>query len=183
MTNHTKATQTGGVPSIFTQEGIANAHRETQRLSQELDIANADHVALWLEANLGDASLGWLAVRIVEAHETALAKPTPPASVSGGVPSREAVVEAVHRAIVRWTNGEQPDRIAVLVTDAVMPLFPASPSPSGEEVERLTFAAGFHAAERALGFEGCDESEEALDIEWQEYFATLSGTTEAPDEQ
>lgn len=58
---------------LFTAEGIAKAHRETERLSQELDITNADHVALWLEANLGDASLGWLAVRIVEAHEAALA--------------------------------------------------------------------------------------------------------------
>lgn len=57
--------------SIFTQEGYAAARRETERLSRELDITNADHVALWLEANLGDASLGWLAVRIVEAHEAA----------------------------------------------------------------------------------------------------------------
>lgn len=45
------------------------AAAETERLQNELDITNADHVALWLEANLPDASLAWLACRIVEAHE------------------------------------------------------------------------------------------------------------------
>lgn len=63
------------VPSavtLFTPEAYAVAHKETERLSRELDITNADHIALWLEANLGDASLGWLAVKIVEAHEAAI---------------------------------------------------------------------------------------------------------------
>jgi hypothetical protein len=72
---------------MFTQEGYAKARRETERLSRELDITNADHVALWLEANLGDASLGWLAVRIVEAHE---ATPKTPPAASSGQDLREA---------------------------------------------------------------------------------------------
>ena len=55
----------------FTVEAIAVASAETDRLTRELDITNADHVALWLEANIDDASLAWLACRIVEAHEAA----------------------------------------------------------------------------------------------------------------
>lgn len=33
------------------------------------------------------------------------------------------------------------------------------------------FRAGFHAAERALGFEDCDESNEAVENEWSEFRA------------
>ena len=55
----------------FTREQIERAAAETERLQRELDITNADHIALWLEANLRDASLGWLACRIIEAHERA----------------------------------------------------------------------------------------------------------------
>jgi len=47
--------------------------------------------------------------------------------------------------------------------------------------EREVFAAGFHAAERALGFEGCDESDEALEIEWEEYRAALHPTAREGD--
>lgn len=75
LVNAAGALQAG---SIFTRESISAARRETERLSQELDITNADHIALWLESNLGDASLGWLAVRIVEAHEEALSASTSP---------------------------------------------------------------------------------------------------------
>ena len=57
------------------------AAAETERLERELDITNADHIALWLEANVipHDAlrlCLNWIAVQIVEAHERA-AKATP----------------------------------------------------------------------------------------------------------
>lgn len=45
-----------------------------------------------------------------------------------------------------------------------------------DAVERA-FAAGFHAAEKALGFEGCDESEDALAIEWSEYSSSLTTGT------
>lgn len=57
--------------SIFTPEAIEAASAEVERLTRELDITNADHIALWLEANLADSPLGWLACRIVEAHERA----------------------------------------------------------------------------------------------------------------
>lgn len=52
-------------------EVLALAASETARLCEQLDITNADHIALWLEANR-DAGLPWLAVQIVEAHEAAL---------------------------------------------------------------------------------------------------------------
>lgn len=48
------------------------AAAETERLSRELDITNADHIALWLEGNALGSTFAWLAVRIVEAHEAAL---------------------------------------------------------------------------------------------------------------
>ncbi len=56
---------------MITREQIEAAHAEVERLQNELDITNPDHIALWLEANLPDSSLGWLACRIVEAHEAA----------------------------------------------------------------------------------------------------------------
>lgn len=62
----------GEVERVFTPERIAWASAETERLTRELDITNADHIALWLEANKDDSPLGWLACRIVEAHEHAL---------------------------------------------------------------------------------------------------------------
>lgn len=54
------------------------AAAKTARLEQELNIANADHIALWLEANTipdepMSQCISWLACRIVEAHERALA--------------------------------------------------------------------------------------------------------------
>lgn len=55
------------------------AATETQRLQRELDITNADHIALWLEANTipdepMSQCISWLACRIIEAHEAALAR-------------------------------------------------------------------------------------------------------------
>jgi hypothetical protein len=47
---------------------------------------------------------------------------------------------------------------------------------------REVFAAGFHAAERALGYEGCDESEDALAIEWEEYSALSALPAATPTE-
>jgi len=44
---------------------------------RELDITNADHIALWLEENM-NAGLPWLAVQIVEAHEAILVRKKPP---------------------------------------------------------------------------------------------------------
>lgn len=55
-----------------TSELFDKAAAETERLQRELDITNADHIALWLETNKDDSSLGWLACRIIEAHEQSL---------------------------------------------------------------------------------------------------------------
>jgi len=55
----------------FSPADIEQASAEVARLQSELDITNADHIALWLEANMVESSLGWLACRIVEAHERA----------------------------------------------------------------------------------------------------------------
>ena len=56
---------------------------DTDRLERDLDITNADHIALWLDANVipHDAlrlCLSWLSVQIVQAHERAIAVPTCP---------------------------------------------------------------------------------------------------------
>lgn len=77
--------------SLFTPERIAAAHAETERLCRDLDITNADHIALWLEANIGDASLGYLAVRIIEAHEAALRASTDAAPVAWMLRSARAL--------------------------------------------------------------------------------------------
>lgn len=53
----------------MTPEEIIAAQIEVARLTHELDITNADHIALWLEANMDNSSLTWLACRIIEAHE------------------------------------------------------------------------------------------------------------------
>lgn len=56
--------------NLFTPEAIEAASAETERLSRELDITNADHIALWLESWLeDDCSVAFLACRIIEAHE------------------------------------------------------------------------------------------------------------------
>ena len=57
----------------ITPEMIKHAHAETERLSREMDITNADHVALWLEANDPYDGDAWLAIQIIEAHERATA--------------------------------------------------------------------------------------------------------------
>lgn len=61
-------------------EDFDRAAIEVDHLQHDLDITNADHIALWLEANqvqmaCPEISLGWLAVQIVEAHEAATLRP------------------------------------------------------------------------------------------------------------
>lgn len=58
--------------TIFTPEAIAAANAKVEHLQRELDITNADHIALWLEANDPYDSDAWLAVQIVEAFERAI---------------------------------------------------------------------------------------------------------------
>ena len=60
---------------------------ETNRLQRDLDITNADHIALWLEANTipdepMSQCMGWLAVQIVEAHEAAIGRARNAAAVA-----------------------------------------------------------------------------------------------------
>lgn len=63
-------------PAPFPVMPFDLAHSLVERFSRELDITNADHIALWLEENLPeirgeDFSIPWLACRIVEAYERA----------------------------------------------------------------------------------------------------------------
>jgi hypothetical protein len=79
------------------------ACRETERLSRHLDITNADHIALWLETNMDDASLAWLACRIVEAHEAATPTPSP------AMPSREEIARAAVEHAKRYDTPKADD--------------------------------------------------------------------------
>lgn len=58
-------------PASFPVVPFELANAEVERLAHELDVTNADNIALWLEEHLPDASIAWLAVQIVEAYERA----------------------------------------------------------------------------------------------------------------
>lgn len=60
-------------PQIFTPAILEWSAGEVQRLQRELDITNADHIALWLEANGLQDNLAWLAVQIAESHDASTA--------------------------------------------------------------------------------------------------------------
>lgn len=71
-------TKKGPQMSMFSKDEIDAASAEVERLGRDLDITNADHIALWLEANFDDdMGLSTLAVRIVDAHERAIATRAP----------------------------------------------------------------------------------------------------------
>lgn len=53
----------------MTPEIIAAASAQVERYEHELDLANADHIALWLEAHDQFGSTTWLAVQIAEAFD------------------------------------------------------------------------------------------------------------------
>jgi hypothetical protein len=55
------------------EQSIRKAENEVAHLSRELDITNADHIALWFDAH-GYEIDGHLAVQIAEAYEHALAR-------------------------------------------------------------------------------------------------------------
>lgn len=57
------------------EAAFERAEREVADLSRNLDIANADHIALWLEAHIGEEieHLGWLASCIADAHDARIA--------------------------------------------------------------------------------------------------------------
>lgn len=75
----------------MTPEQIKSASEEVERLTHKLDITNADHIALWLEANMDDSPIAWLACRIIEAHEATLAAREAAARAEG---RREGIEEA-----------------------------------------------------------------------------------------
>lgn len=63
-------------PIRVTEADFTKAAAEVKRLQSDINITNADHIALWLEANIENSPLGWLACRIVEAHEAATLTPS-----------------------------------------------------------------------------------------------------------
>lgn len=52
---------------------------------------------------------------------------TTPSRDEEGSVDREAIEEAVHRAIVKWSNGDQPKPIKVMVADAILALKTSKP--------------------------------------------------------
>lgn len=88
--------------------------------------------------------------------------------------------------ILEWYQGLNPrarQSLAIADLHRLAKALSASPVPVDASGAEIAFSAGFHAAERALGFEGCDESAEALAIEWAEYAETLSHTAPVADAQ
>ncbi len=68
-----------GTEATVTQADFDRAAKETERLQSELDVTNADHIALWIEANLipdepMSQCVSWFACRIAEAHERAVSE-------------------------------------------------------------------------------------------------------------
>lgn len=79
------------------------AAQQVARRQSELDITNADHIALWLEENLPDASLAYLACRIVEAHEAAL----PEGGDAPAVPADVEEAELQRLQLKKWWTLEK----------------------------------------------------------------------------
>jgi len=70
----------------FSEQAWAEAVRETDRHCYELDITNADHIVLWLEHQLNGhvGPLAYIACRILDAHEAALATNATDGATGGG---------------------------------------------------------------------------------------------------
>lgn len=56
----------------MTPEIIAAASAQVERYEHELDLTNADHIALWLETNTDEPRISWLAVQISDAFDRAI---------------------------------------------------------------------------------------------------------------
>jgi len=80
----------------FNEQAWAEAVRETDRHCYDLDITNADHIVLWLEHQLNGhvGPLAYIACRILDAHETALATPTD--ATDGATAGGEVVIKPLH---------------------------------------------------------------------------------------
>lgn len=82
----------------------------TERLCNELDITNADHIALWLERNMEPSAISYLAVQIVEAHEAALRQLTQSDTLREALEAAPLIgaTESVYDFMERqnsWLNG------------------------------------------------------------------------------
>lgn len=60
--------------SPFTSEAMVKASNAVERYCAELDLTNADHIALWLETNTEEPRIAWLAVQIAEAFDRAISR-------------------------------------------------------------------------------------------------------------
>ena len=111
----------GDVEAVSTAEKLANrmgatfevAAREVEKLSRDLDITNADHIALWIEQNtILDEPMSrcasWLACRIAEAHEAAI-------SAMGGVTLDEGEREELQQHYFRqgFNQGHKAGKAAM----------------------------------------------------------------------
>lgn len=59
---------------LLTPEAMEKARKAVERYCAELDITNADHIALWLETNTEEPRIAWLAVQISDAFDRAISR-------------------------------------------------------------------------------------------------------------
>lgn len=103
--------QQADAESGFNEQAWAEAVRETDRHCYDLDITNADHIVLWLEHQLNGhvGPLAYIACRILDAHEAALATPTDATdgATGGGEAWRQVLSNLIH--YVERTECEHED--------------------------------------------------------------------------
>ena len=61
-------------PGCYCADCVEGANTSVSRYCAELNITNADHIALWLETNTEEPRIGWLAVQIAEAYERTISR-------------------------------------------------------------------------------------------------------------
>lgn len=81
----------------MTSEQIKSAMAEMERRQEVLDITNAEHIVLWLEANIKDSPIAWLACRIIEAHEAIVTAREASARAEGRREGIEAAAKIIDR--------------------------------------------------------------------------------------
>lgn len=60
--------------ALFTPEAMMKASNAVERYCAELDLTNADHIALWLETNTEEPRIAWLAAQIAGAFDRAISR-------------------------------------------------------------------------------------------------------------
>ena len=108
-----------GAPSLLSTDVADNgrapvASEEVERVREGLAVAEAlaCDVPLCVDA-AEKLRVAWFALDAI----AALSLTSPARAVS-----REEVEEAVHRVIVRWSNGEQPQSLRAMIADAILAL-------------------------------------------------------------